>query len=73
MVLWLQALAALSEDQGSSSSTHIVDHNHLNSSSRGFDALLWPLQAAGKRVVHRHTCRQNTYNNESKLEIRSKI
>ena len=34
--------------------------NGHDSSSRGFDALFWLLQAPGIRVVYRHLYRQNT-------------
>jgi hypothetical protein len=38
-----------------------------DSSSRGADALLWLLQAAGMQAEHRNTCKQNTHAHEIKL------
>jgi hypothetical protein len=47
----LRALAALSEDLGSRSSTHMAVHTVCNSSSRGSDALFWPPQEPGTHIV----------------------
>lgn len=64
MAQWCRTLTALLEDLGSSPSTHIGAHKHLNSNPGGSDALFWPLQTlyaegaqtyAGKIPTHINT------------------
>jgi hypothetical protein len=53
----LRALVALAEDPSSGPSTHMVAHNHPNSSSKGFNDFFWPLWAVHTHV-DMHTCRE---------------
>lgn len=39
-----RALAALPEDRYPTANRYMAAYSHLNSSSRGFDTLFWPLQ-----------------------------
>jgi hypothetical protein len=54
MAQQLGALAAFPEDLGSIPSTHMAAHN-CNSSSRGFDALFWPMKALRASDARTHT------------------
>ena len=60
MAQWLRALAASPLDLGSVPVIWRLT-SVGNSSSREFDALLWPLLATGMQVVHRHTCSQHAH------------
>lgn len=53
MAQWFRALVALAEDRGSILSTHIIGHNHLNSSSGD------PMPSSDQ--AHIHTCRQKPF------------
>lgn len=46
------AFAALVEDPDSVASTYRMFHDHLNSSSRGSDALSWPSRCARNEHTH---------------------
>lgn len=48
MVQWLRAWTAISEDLGLTPSSH--DKPICNSSSRGYNALFWPLQVHGTDI-----------------------
>lgn len=36
-------------------------YNHLNSSSREFDPIFWPLRGSGTHTVPKHKCKQYTH------------
>lgn len=57
----LRALAAFSEDLGSTPSTHMVAQTTHNSRSRGYKTLFCPPWAPGIHLVNRHACKQNLY------------
>lgn len=42
----------------------------VNSSSRGFNNLFWPLWTLGMHKVHRHTCRHNAHAHKMKFKIK---
>lgn len=62
---WLRGLLALPEDLSLILSTHNAAHNICKSRARGTEALLWPPQAPGIRVVCRHTCRQKVHTHKT--------
>jgi hypothetical protein len=45
----------------------LVAHDYQVPSSRGPDALFWPLRVPGTNVVYRHTFRQNTEMHKTKI------
>ena len=61
MAQWLGALAALIEDPGYFPTPTRQPTAFSNSSSRGSDALFWPLWVPGMLMVHRQTCKQSTH------------
>ena len=64
MAQWISTLPAFLEDPGSSPSTHMVTHNHLQfQETRCF---LLASQAPGTLIVHQHTCWQDCYSSERK-------
>lgn len=72
MIQLLRALAAPAVSLSSASSTHMVMHNHPNSSSRNSNALFWSQRVPGITAVHIHACRQtlihiNLFKNSSHL------
>lgn len=42
-----------------------------NSSSRESNTFFWPLQVPGTHMVHRQTCRQNTYTHKAQFSERA--
>lgn len=70
---------ALVDDPDLVASTHMVDHNTPNSSSRGADVLFSPPRGSGTHKVYIHTRKQNTLthkhmkNKSKKMLIRSSI
>ena len=72
MTQWLRALVVLAEDLGSGPGTHTWQLPDVpNSSSKKPDALFWPLQALGMRMMQRQTCRQNTHAHKINKDFKS--
>lgn len=75
---WLSAFAALVENQGSIARSHMVDHNHGNSSPTGSDTLFWSLGALHAQDAYtylqiKHPYTQNKYKSLTKAFLKIRV